>query len=186
MPGKVTIVVLDRGVSEMFLVAPKFINREMNAGLQQVSKAFYTEFGQKYLSGRPGVEIHRGERTKGKGSRSRFVTRRARAAGFYGVIYRSKQMHGKTLAMGTRSVAMITHEYGARITPKKGKYLYVKVRTPAGAAAARAKVGSTILVRKVHVPKRLRFRASWRMFVPKALKFLDARMSYAVAKAAMV
>lgn len=164
----------DAEVRAMLREAPEIFNREFNRGFQRTMGAFYRKFASARLR-KGGIQVRRGSARGGGGGI--FVPRKARLIGFTGKLDNPGRLHGKVAIAANRSPVAAAHEFGATIRPKRGKHLFVRVKSAAAARRAgvpvkRGQKPKVIRAKKVVIKPRLGFFATWREFQPEAVKRL--------------
>jgi hypothetical protein len=163
----------DREARRLLLVTPKAFNSEFNTGMAAIGGAFYRKFGRERI-GKTGIRSRRRLATKGKSKRSDVsVPNKVRALGFTGRINGKAQLAGKSLVMYSGSPVTYAHEFGATITPRRKRFLAVKVTNVsaarrAGVQIARGAKPKVLRVRKVVIKARLGFYRTWASFRAEA------------------
>lgn len=166
----------------MLREAPDIFNREFNRGFRLTMGAFYRRFAAERLR-KGGIQVRRRIARGGRGGI--FVPAKARALGFRGRMENTGRLGGKAAIASNRSPVAKAHEFGATIRPKRGKYLFIPVKSAAaarraGVALKRGQKPKVLRVRRVTIKRRLGFFATWRAFRGEAIQ----RMGEALKRAA--
>jgi hypothetical protein len=157
--------------------APKTFNAEMNREFARTGTDFFRQFQRERLSGKSGIQVRRRVRSRSPGRGGVAVPAKARAMGFNGILRVREKLDGKELLLRNSNPIAIAHEEGATIRPKKGQYLFVRIRNLAAARRAgvqirRGRKPRVIRIRQVKLRPRLGFIASWTAYVRTAIQRL--------------
>lgn len=170
MADAAKIVVRDEAVLGAFQEAPRVLNSEFNRSFSRLGGAFYRRFARERLR-RGGIQVRRKIARGGTGGIS--IPARARALGFRGFLLGRENLNGKAALLRNTNPVAYAHEVGATITPRRGKYLFLRVKNlsaarKAGVRIRRGEKPAVIRVRRVRIEARLGFFATWRAFLPEA------------------
>lgn len=169
----IVVKINDRQVDELVVKSPKIFNTEFNRGFTQTTTDFFRVFTRARLSGKTGIRVRR-KVAKKPGRRGKIsIPAKARAFGFSASLRNRKTLDRKQSLMRNSSPVAISHEDGAVIRPKRGKYLFVRVKSVAAARRAgvnvkRGNKPKLLRVRSVTLKPRLKFIATWNAYVATA------------------
>lgn len=165
--------------------SPRVFNSEFNRSLGRAGTAFYRKFARERLK-KGGVQVRRRVARRGAGG-GVSVPVKARALGFRGVVVGREKLHRKAALMRNSNPVALIHEEGGTIRPKRGPYLFVRVRSVAALRRSvkvkRGQRPQVIRARRVTIRPKLGFLRTFRAFIPEARKRLADSLRRAAARA---
>lgn len=176
----------DSQVKALMRQSPKIFNQEFNRGLARTMGAFTRKFAKERL-GKGGIQVRRRGRFS-QGGGGIFIPLKARKFGFVGNLSGKESLTRKVAVVRNNSPIAKAHEFGAVIQPKKGKFLFIGVKSVAKARRAgvnipRGKKPKVIRVRRVVIKARLGFLKTFRSFIPEAKRRLNQSLQRAAQSA---
>ena len=175
----------DSQVKALLNQSPKIFNAEFNRGFSRTMGAFMRKFTKERL-GKGGIKSRR----RGIFSQSGgiFIPTKARKLGFSGRLENKKSLARKVASVRNSSPIAKAHEYGAVIRPKKGRFLFIGVKSVAkarraGVSIPRGKKPKVLRVRSVTIKPRLGFLKTFRAFIPEAKRRLNESLQRAAKSA---
>lgn len=174
---------------------PKIYNQELNRGFKGIIADFAKTFDRQRLRGGSGLRVRRDKdlRRKKFGSQPR-VPKKTRALGFKATLSPVKKIANKVASFRTSSPLMKIFEFGGPpIRPKKGKFLFVKVRKrkferglKGFKKGRKQKLPYPVRVRSVTIKPRLGFYRTWGAYRGEALKRLKKIPERVTARANVI
>jgi hypothetical protein len=163
-------VVDDREVRRLMRDAPRAFNAEFNRSFARGASDFYRKFTRERLR-KGGIQVRRRIAKKASGG-GVSVPVKARALGFRGVVVGRAELHRKAALMSNSNPVAVIHEEGGTIKPRRGPFLFVRVKNVAALRRSGVKVKrgarpKVLRVRSVTIRPRLGFMATWRAFIPE-------------------
>jgi hypothetical protein len=169
MNQDIEVTIKDAPIRRRLRNVPKFVNTSMNRALASVGGKFSGAFSrQAFGAGKINIQAGGAKKKKAKGGIS--IPVKMRNAGFKGELRRRDRLDGKRSSIRTSSPLMSSFEFGATITPRRGRFLYIPVKTAkekraavrSGAATQKQKTPFVLAVRRVVIRRRLGFFSTWR------------------------
>ena len=178
------VVIDDSQVKALMRQSPKIFNQEFNRGFKGTMSAFAKAFVRERL-GKGGIRVRRKGSFPQRGKVT--IPVKARKLGFNGGLVGEPSLQRKAAFIRNSNPIAKAHEFGAVITPKKGRYLFIPVTSVAKARRAgvqipRGKKPKVIRVKKVVIKPRLGFLKTWSAFAPEARRRLNKIVERAVER----
>lgn len=172
--------------AKAILAGERFYNASYNRSLRRTMSAFSRDFANKKLTGADAAyRVRRRGGSKNLGGNRIPIAKKAKTAGFKATIEKPNTIKGKTVMMRTRNPALVLRERGGVITPRRGKYLAVKIRTAKGRARLNRRFKATrgratrrlpfpVNVRRVRIEAKLGLLKHFAGYIGKTMTILFA------------
>lgn len=166
-------------------VMPDIMNQEFNRGLKNAMSRFMKIFS-KQAFGKGKINVRRNARFKRrKGSITIPVA--SQKFGFVGRMHGTGSLQGKAAVVRNSAPFALSHELGATIRPKKGKFLKIPIKSVAearrrGVDIPKGQKPKFLLVKKVKIKPRLRFHRTFRLFRNEAVRRLNKSLARAAKR----
>jgi hypothetical protein len=186
VPAEFRVEINDREVKRLMRDAPRVFNAEFNRSFARAAGAFYKKFAKERLK-KGGIQVRRRLAKKASGG-GVSVPAKARALGFRGALLGRGELHRKAALMSNSNPVAVIHETGGTIRPRRGNFLFVRVKSVAALRRAGVKVKrgarpKVIKVRQVTIKPRLGFFSTWRAFLPELRQRLATSLKAASDRA---